>query len=344
MGHMRARTWGTAGLAVAVGYAAGCSATTAEPDEQATHVAVDTSTATAAPTPTPTSKTATPDVTASGPSPTSLEDTAPPELDGIQWVVADGVSERERAEVARMLAIAVHDIGARTGHRIDEFEVRLYPDPDTYVTAEATRLGVSEDVFRQTFDEIQSAGGTSGLLLMAFNRNANLVDRPDNVAQMVAHEYVHVLQYALVYGPGRHEHAVSPPPTWLLEGTAEWLVERMWADVEQAAKPCHPDCLIDAFDGELQAADGISRRVEITLPSIESRDGMAKRSDRQVPGYSLGMLAADRLVRAHGPASLLDFYAASATRPWREAFAVTFGQPVGEFYDDFAAWHAAGGP
>jgi hypothetical protein len=158
-------------------------------------------------------------------------------------------------------------------------------------------------------------------------------DLPAAVA-VPAHEYVHVLQAEL----GCLTNGSEQRFRWLVEGLAEEIAWRAlnsagWVSNAGVERTIRTDALPD---------HGLVGRGLYPLAAYERADG----ADRE---YALWHLAVRRLVRSAVTAGV-----APRARPeislrrfcervgrgleWREAFARTFGRPVGRFYSDFDAF------
>ena len=136
----------------------------------------------------------------------------------------------------------------------------------------------------------------------------------DIASVCAAHEYFHVLQFALAedsaWGPG-----------WLAEGAATYAEE--------------------AYDGELEFRRWLA-------PAAASHVASLRHPESAHPGrlnYHLGFLAADWLVDRAGEASLVEYYRQLPHRgSWEEAFEAAFGLAVEDFHDAFDAYRAGVAP
>jgi hypothetical protein len=144
-----------------------------------------------------------------------------------------------------------------------------------------------------------------------------------------AHEYVHVLQAELGCLPDRGDQEQY---RWILEGMATDLAWRALVVGGRAtrARAMRTIRMDGAFDSNLEP-----------LPKYERDNG-------REPEYALWHLAIAHLLReavatraapAARPEIALRRFCArvGAGRPWRAAFARSFGLPVGEFYTRFEA-------
>ena len=154
---------------------------------------------------------------------------------------------------------------------------------------------------------------------------------PDTKIKSAFHEYFHVLQSELANVQENprlgaaivHPSQVSPHgPEWLHEGTAEYLALQVASDAKMSRFTWN-------MDNHLHRA----RTQTLPLNSMETRFGLDKAGD-----YSSGVAAAKLLAETSGTQSLMKFYErAGEGLSWKEAFEVTFGQSIDEFYAKFEA-------
>lgn len=128
-----------------------------------------------------------------------------------------------------------------------------------------------------------------------------------------AHEYFHVLQFALADGQ-------RLLPRWLTEGSATYAEE--------------------LYDGDLDFRRAIAPPAASHVVSIRDPES----SDVSL-NYHLGFIATEWLIDQAGEDSLLTYYRLlPSSDSWEIAFAKAFGLSTDEFYDAFAAYRAEVAP
>lgn len=188
---------------------------------------------------------------------------------------AEGVSEELKGEVREEMATAMAFFGERLGIHYDEFS-----------------LAVSRD-----------GGCASRAGFIKLNR-----------PWCLAHEYVHVIQFALAEG---HSHG----PTWLLEGSATYMEE--------------------LYDDDLEFRRWVAPAAASHVASIRTPESAPEAR----LNYHLGFIAADWLRERAGEPALLDYYRhLPSSESWEEAFETAFGLSPGKFYDVFEAHRAEVAP
>lgn len=203
--------------------------------------------------------------------------------------------------------------------------------PELHVVASADRQvllwhyargGPAPDRDRLLLDRWFESGGaiSSGLHVFLYtNDRWNGLDRAEREF-IVAHEVFHTLEY----GDAARSGDTIPGPIWLVEGAAEYVAARVMAAQGEAG--------FQSYVASYRArAEGLTQ----TLGDLDSygRGGVAW---GRRPQYTLGFLAADRLVTQSGLAAFLGVWKAmGAGASFEGAFAAKFGEPVGRFYAAF---------
>ncbi len=183
----------------------------------------------------------------------------------------------------------------------------------------ATRLqrGVAEAGYRNV--AIYTGG--------EFWRNADDVSR----VQVVAHEYVHVVQLELEGERlANQTFATStdqvPPggPFWLLEGSAEFL---SWSIVE--------DMRLGSLDEKLSEYKQRATANPTRLDEMETYVGYIGAGPNGIASATEGVAA---LLQDRPPSDLFRLWRLIGEGlPWQSAFAAVFGRPVADFYQTFEA-------
>ena len=140
-----------------------------------------------------------------------------------------------------------------------------------------------------------------------------------------AHELVHVFQYQL-------SEKSSLPPTWLIEGAAEFLADRAMLN-----------------NGALHSAERRwvverAKRIDKPLRELKTRHNF-REDDLGLKYYPYAHMAAELLASRAGEGAILRYYALlTRGTDWRDAFESAFGLTVDDFYVLFEAHRAAGFP
>ena len=139
-----------------------------------------------------------------------------------------------------------------------------------------------------------------------------------------AHEYFHVLQFALAKG--------GPlGPGWMIEGPADY-----------ASAVYHE--LLDQGEGDdldYSRARWFAVAGSVHVPSLEHLQGAYE----PTVNYKLGFLAAEWLVDHAGPSALANYYERlPSASSWQSAFKAAFGTSTRAFYTDFEAYRAEAAP
>ena len=140
-------------------------------------------------------------------------------------------------------------------------------------------------------------------------------------AELAAHEYVHLWQYAVggsVCMGGR--------ATWIAEGMAESFAYRS---------------LI--ADGLIPAAnlDTFTKRQLVTAPNHATLQSLETSFPANARPYAVSYLAVDRLLAPKGLATIRDWCTrVGSGQEWHQAFAAAFGESTDAFYARFEAFRA----
>jgi hypothetical protein len=153
-----------------------------------------------------------------------------------------------------------------------------------------------------------------------------LTDTPDwnslapfERVETVVHEYIHVYQFAKL------EDQKDIPPTWFIEGMAEYLA--FDAVVKQG--------LVSANDVRDFETGLVAQYPELS-PLEEFEDRGAFYSEPG-PVYSLAYMAIAEMMNGHSPSDLDRLLEqVESSHNWRGSFLTVFGQGIGRFYQSFA--------
>ncbi len=144
-------------------------------------------------------------------------------------------------------------------------------------------------------------------------------------ALVLAHEYVHVLQYQLAAG-------AAWGPAWLTEGVAVYGEALHRAVIDQGLTAS------EGLDGR-RRQKAAALLLDGEVPALRSFETVADDAERI--HYLLGFLAADRLAARSGVEALAGYYRRlSSSESWQEAFEGAFGIAVDDFYESFEAYRA----
>jgi hypothetical protein len=144
-----------------------------------------------------------------------------------------------------------------------------------------------------------------------------------------AHEYFHQVQYAL----SKRSWQGIQSPTWLLEGSANYVTFRVFADYQFQESVRVRDTTRDMVWG-----------LYSPLSSLETSEPVRVEDSRAT--YNLGYLATEFLVQNYGEPSISKKYweTRATTRTWQDAFRSTFGISVEDFYKKFEEYRRANFP
>jgi hypothetical protein len=201
------------------------------------------------------------------------------------------------------------------GETVPPFQVVFHPDRDAFAQGLASK-GNAPAFARATAQTMDGIGGPGWVQL---HRPAlDVLDWRSRTA-MLAHEVVHVLQYA--WAGGRR----GASEQWLREGFAEWVTMRVLVRMRLV-----PERAIE------QRLDSMRRRVASARrpPLLELRTFQqwlrwVDSSEDQLP-YALATVAAGHVVEQHGMAATIHYFrrfetSDQADRAFREAFGVDIG-------------------
>jgi hypothetical protein len=188
----------------------------------------------------------------------------------------------------------------------------------------ASHFQISLEQAREVWSRSTAVAGPGAIFVFVGSQgwqNASTLDR----RKTMVHEWFHIAQ-SEVSGRslgGRDDEVPPGGPRWLTEGSAELFAFRILGES-------------GALDYDARLAQVVAELWTRNPPepsTLEDWNGMSAFSW----SYPLSWVAADFLVDGAGLESLHGFYSAVADRSWEEAFAVGFGAPVGDFYEDFRA-------
>jgi len=184
------------------------------------------------------------------------------------------------------------------------------------------RGGPVPDRDRPLLDQWFESGGaiTSGLDIFLYaNDRWNGLGRTEREF-IVVHEVFHTLEYDAAARSGD----AIPGPIWLVEGAAEYVAARVVA--------AQGDASLETYLADYR---GRAKGLTQGLKDLETygRGGVAW---GRKPQYTLGFLAADRLVTQFGLAAFLGVWKAmGAGTSFERAFEGAFGESLGRFYAGF---------
>lgn len=216
--------------------------------------------------------------------------------------------------------------------------VLAYHSLDAFVAAYAeVHPGANRQAVRDRYDNGASAEAGKGFMAFYMPGLSRVVPVRETFETIVAHEYFHTLQGALVgreTGGGPTDRTQPAGPDWLLEGAAHYV------GLSFAAGRGVTD--LDAYIRKEVAAS--KRHSAPELRYLETRDQVAQAAN---PTTGLGsltvpLIAMQYLQREHGREPLLHEYWRQVPRAadWQTAFATAFGLSVGQFYEQFEAYRA----
>ena len=193
------------------------------------------------------------------------------------------------------------------GIEVTEQEV-LRREVDTALAVFAESFGVHSTDFTITARTVP--GCSAGHRIVIITR----------IGGCFAHEYFHVLQFALA--GGRHNG-----PNWMIEGPAVYAEALYFESFGQERDD----------DRGFDRARWFAAAGSVHVPSLEhSQEAYAPTVD-----YDLGYLVAEWLVSHAGRDALIDYYRRLASSSnWEDAFEGAFGISVDDFYARFKAHRA----
>jgi hypothetical protein len=237
----------------------------------------------------------------------------PPAPRGFSLIAARGIAAADIATVRAALA-TVPAYYERLGVRAFGTTVYVYGSRAATEHGYRAILGVSEHDTKHLWSTATAAGSLDGIFVNAGSDGW----KERSVAQrerVVAHELFHAAQNALA--EAGWDAATEVP--WLAEGAAEYFGTAAVVDAGLMTFASHDtDVAFTAVNAPLSAYQS---------SNSYSRPGL----------YAIGYLAVQKLVRMHGPSSVISFYRdlASGVVSWRDAFDMAFGETVDAFYAEF---------
>ncbi len=210
--------------------------------------------------------------------------------------------------------------------------VHVYSNEDHFLAAYTGEFAISVAEARRELQEGQLAFATPGGHVWIYLPNYDRATE-DERRHVLFHEYVHTLQtwLAEVRLQSEEPGERSFVPRWLVEGCAEYLAVR--AGARRGFVDHNEQRAISVF---------LARRSGgVPLSTLET-GGEASFVGGTGAAYTLGWLACERLVTAHGADSVTRRFWVSlaSTRDWREAFVEAFGLTPSDFYADFDSFQA----
>ncbi len=309
---------------------------TPPPTPTPTQTPTPTSTPTQTPTPTAMA-TATPVPVASSPSPT--------------WVFAGDIPDEHKAALREEMEQVRSFFSAQYGSEATGFTVFVGTNHDsshaTYydLTGNSISGAYSPNNF---WDHGWVTSKDNGGAVIGLMYGGNVSDRTfDNLVNIVAHEYFHVLQGQYVAGfetlgedDGEVAWSLSSDtfPAWLVEGAASYADFRYSTPTKPGRR---------AFLGQRytpyedlawsRTTNPILDDPAAALELVEDRDAC----ESWPFGYPLGFLATRYAVEevAKDDGSYAEFWRLAGERQnWRHAFHAAFGVSVEDFYEGFGEW------
>ena len=300
---------------------------TVTPTAVPTPTPVPTPTQVPRPTPTPVVTPTLPPTPIPTPTPSPEPEIGPPNY--VKWVIGPGVSEQDRETAIRAVKL-MHDYAVSLGLPDVNAPIKfhIYRDQEELVRIYASVTGRTLERSRDLWvTKRNTAVATpSGILLNASQQWYSNATRGLRM-KVVAHELIHGFQHRLM---GTRS---SWGPTWLTEGTAEFLAYRALA--EGNILPYS-----SARETFLESAEIVTQ----PLRDMEESSGFqgaggGGRAYRFIP------LAMELLASHSGESSFLTYLTLRGPETaWQETFRTAFGMSVQEFYELFEAHRAAGFP
>ncbi len=185
-------------------------------------------------------------------------------------------------------------------------------------------------------DKLGAAGASdaNGTFLMQFLRGsaANIV-RTSEVAT-ITHEYTHIAQKYLM---GKKSGFT---PCWSTEGGANvyaYIIMGLYLkDLDVTPAHIRNGWVRQSYEsGEYDLWSADKEEIMRLIPLMEPDNAGACTFPGKL-GYSLGMLISESLIIDYGHQKTLDWWKLSYTKQWREAFKITFGLDVNDWYRDKA--------
>lgn len=219
-------------------------------------------------------------------------------------------------ELREELVAVVGFVAARYGVVAPVSVAILQTSPDA--VAESVRLALNPELRSDWWPEDACGAAWDGGMALT-------VGCQDPIA--VDHEYVHIVQRALISGEARS--AGETGPSWLMEGMANYIAAR------------YRDAAGHEPYAEARRRYALSARIRsgsLTLERLETVEQWLAADP--TAAYANGFLAAEWLAADAGEDALFDYLhqlrqTRQAGRLWRDAFEAAFGVGVAEFYAAF---------
>ena len=247
----------------------------------------------------------------------------------LSWMIGSGVSEQDRETAIRAVKL-MHDYAVSLGLPDVNAPIKfhIYRDQEELVRIYASVTGRTLERSRDLWvtKRNTAVATTSGIFLNAGHHWYSKAPR-DLRMKVIAHELIHGFQHRLM---GTRS---SWGPTWLTEGTAEFLAYRALA--EGNILPYS-----SARETFLESAEIVTE----PLRDMEESSGFqgaggGGRAYRFIP------LAMELLASHSGESSFLTYLTLRGPEStWQESFQAAFGMEVEKFYELFEAHRAAGYP
>ena len=197
--------------------------------------------------------------------------------------------------------------------------IHLYHNQDKLIAAYAIVTGREAEWVARGSNAVAGAGRFFVDTLRWEERKT----RPEGRKKISAHELFHVFQHELSWG--------HRGPTWMTEGTAEFL----------AFKAMDAAGVFD-YERERDSTNrwGFVERGKNVAEPLKDMETSHKGVD-----YTYFLLAAELLAHHAGESTLINYFASiQLGTTWQQAFQTTFGMAVEEFYVLFEEHRAAGFP
>lgn len=219
-------------------------------------------------------------------------------------------------ELREELVAVVGFVAARYGVVAPVRVAILQTSPDA--VAESVRLALNPELRSDWWPEDACGAAWDGGMALT-------IDCQDPVA--VDHEYVHIVQRALISGEARSAGEIGP--SWLMEGMASYIAAR------------YRDAAGHEPYVEARRRYALSARIRsgsLTLERLETVEQWLAADP--TAAYANGFLAAEWLAADAGEDALFDYLhqlrqTRQTGRLWRDAFEAAFGVGAAEFYTAF---------
>lgn len=245
------------------------------------------------------------------------------EYDG-DFRYGSGVPESEREPIEAGVAAMKEWLAAEGDVHLKRLRIEVEDDINTLVARFAYYNEVDDPLLVAQW--LVSGGALASGNVIYIYAGPEWHDYTDWQKSLVAaHEVFHVAQYGFLFDDWflNEQEAASFPPTWLIEGGADYAAARA---LDAAG--------IYAFEDSLAQATERSKSYPGSLSDISSPDGDLASGD--AAPYAVGLLATAELAGRSGEAAMFDFWDALPEVPhWEAAFERAYGVTADAFVVDF---------